>query len=251
MGVFLLLPLLVLAVVITAVLAMLRAAFRGAARSRRDRAGHPVWLVPVLLIVALILAFQGARLLSPLLVPLVMIGVGVLLLRGGPRAPRAVTVSRASGPHGAAHGRGVHAPLSTPAPAPTLLTVPSESLDARMRRLPSPAREEAFALAAEARRAATSLDERTPAEHAYTIRATLEDYLPESVNAFLEIPEARRGAPLPGGQTPVQVLLGQLRLMRDGFERAMNDQGVASAERLLAHKRFLEDRFGKPDDFKV
>lgn len=234
------LPFIVLCAVVVGVGALLRAIFGGGRRR-----GAP-WFVPLMVVIALFLTFQGARLLSPLVVPLVLIGLGLLVLRGGSRHAT-VHVRAAPAARPAVSAEALSAPVSLPVPpAPTATT-----LEARIRRLPSPTREEALALHEEARHAASALDEGTPAHDAYTIRATLSDYLPESVNAFLDIPESRRHSPLPGGQTPLALLHSQLQLMREGLERALSGHNLARAERLLSHGRFLEERFGKPDDFKI
>lgn len=240
------LPFIVLCALLVGVGALLRAIFGGGRRH-----GAP-WFVPLLVVIALFLAFQGARLLSPVVVPLVLIGLGLLLLRGGSRrhAPARVRVAAARPAVGAASST---APVSLPMPSAPLAgaNLAASGLEGRLRRLPSPTREEALALYEEARRAVAALDEGTPAHDAYTIRATLTDYLPESVNAFLDIPESRRMSPLPGGQTPLALLQSQLRLMREGLERAVGGHNLARAERLLSHGRFLEERFGKEGDFKI
>jgi len=79
----------------------------------------------------------------------------------------------------------------------------------------------------------------------YILHRTASDYLPTAVRSYLSV--ARAGGaeqPLPDGRTPRQAVLEQLDLM----DARIADIGEAldrnDLDRLLAHGRFLEARFG-------
>ena len=84
----------------------------------------------------------------------------------------------------------------------------------------------------------------TSAQERYTLAATIEDYLPTSLNAYLALPPAfaatHRSA---AGLTPGEELYEQLVLL----EQAVRDLAVAiysgDAQRLSAQGRFLESKF--------
>ena len=84
-------------------------------------------------------------------------------------------------------------------------------------------------------------------EDLYILHRTAGDYLPTAVRSYLSL--ARAGTteqPLPDGRTPRQAVLEQL----DIIDGRLADIGEAldrnDLDRLLAHGRFLEARFGAP-----
>ncbi|MDQ1287583.1 MAG: hypothetical protein QG622_1148 [Actinomycetota bacterium] len=82
---------------------------------------------------------------------------------------------------------------------------------------------------------------------AHSLMATVTSYLPEALGTYLRLPRSyadRR--PIDRGKTALMVLVDQLDLlaatMDDIFEAACR----ADAEALVAHGRFLEEKFGHP-----
>jgi hypothetical protein len=80
---------------------------------------------------------------------------------------------------------------------------------------------------------------------AHSLMATVTSYLPEALSTYLRLPRSyadRR--PIDRGKTALMVLVDQLDLlaatMDDIFEAAFR----ADAEALVAHGRFLEEKFG-------
>ena len=83
------------------------------------------------------------------------------------------------------------------------------------------------------------------APETFVIERMVDDYLPTALDAYLRLPAAFADAgALSDGRTALQVLLAQLELLetaaREATEAASRDQ----ADRLLAHGRFLAERFG-------
>lgn len=81
----------------------------------------------------------------------------------------------------------------------------------------------------------------------FLIERTATDYLPTSLEAFLEVakPDGARGA-LPSGRTPKEILLDQLTLLESKMNEVGDEIGRHDLDRLLAHGRFLEERFRRP-----
>ncbi len=79
----------------------------------------------------------------------------------------------------------------------------------------------------------------------YLIRQTALDYLPAALTAYLSLPSSYADrAIVPGGKTPHQVLLDQLGLMDARMREVADDIVRHDSERLIAHGRFLAERFG-------
>ena len=79
----------------------------------------------------------------------------------------------------------------------------------------------------------------------FVIQRLVDDYLPTALNAYVSLPRAFAGTHrLPDGRTPRQVLLDQLTLLEKVVRDATEDASRGEADRLLAHERFLADRFG-------
>jgi hypothetical protein len=81
----------------------------------------------------------------------------------------------------------------------------------------------------------------------HSVMATVTSYLPEALGAYMRLPRSyadRR--PVDKGKTSLMVLVDQLDLlaatMDDIFEAACR----SDAEALVAHGRFLEEKFGHP-----
>ena len=82
----------------------------------------------------------------------------------------------------------------------------------------------------------------------YLIERTARDYLPTAVENYLRLPE-RYVSAQPGsrGSTPLQVLVDELTLLETQMRRMADVVHHADMNRLLAHRRFLNDRFSAAD----
>jgi len=80
----------------------------------------------------------------------------------------------------------------------------------------------------------------------YLVRQTASDYLPRTINAYLALPKqaAADKAVLPGGKTAYQELKAQLDLLDSKLDDIAQDLQRQDTDRLLANRRFLEERFG-------
>jgi hypothetical protein len=79
---------------------------------------------------------------------------------------------------------------------------------------------------------------------AYTVMATATSYLPEAVGAYLRLP--RRYAdtrPISGSKTSLMLLCDQLDLLAVHMERLHIAANQADANALIAHGRFLAEKF--------
>lgn len=82
-------------------------------------------------------------------------------------------------------------------------------------------------------------------DQGYSVMATATDYLPEAVNGYLRLP--RRFAdsrPVDGARTSLMVLVDQLDLLGATMDRVFDAVCRDDATALVAHARFLEDKFG-------
>jgi hypothetical protein len=80
----------------------------------------------------------------------------------------------------------------------------------------------------------------------YLIERTARDYLPAAVDAYLRLPvdyvSVQWGS---RGRTPLQVLLEELGLLEVEMRRIAELVHRTDMDRLLAHRRFLADRFSR------
>ncbi len=82
-------------------------------------------------------------------------------------------------------------------------------------------------------------------DQGYSVMATATDYLPEAVNGYLRLP--RRFAdtrPVDGEHTSLMVLVDQLDLLGATMDRVFDAVCRDDATALVAHARFLDDKFG-------
>jgi hypothetical protein len=82
----------------------------------------------------------------------------------------------------------------------------------------------------------------------YLIERTARDYLPTAVASYLRLPSdyvSPRPASL--GWTPLQVLLDELDLLESQMRRVAEIVHHADMDQMLAHRRFLNDRFSRAD----
>ena len=79
----------------------------------------------------------------------------------------------------------------------------------------------------------------------YILHRTASDYLPTAIRSYLSL--ARAGTteqPTPDGRTPRQAVLEQLDLIDARLADIADALDRSDLDRLLAHGRFLEERFG-------
>ncbi|HEX6511178.1 MAG TPA: hypothetical protein VF157_02690 [Chloroflexota bacterium] len=82
-------------------------------------------------------------------------------------------------------------------------------------------------------------------QNLYVVRATTEDYLPRTLDAFMAVPPAWRDRPMASGKTPLQELKEQLSLLDAKLDEIAQDLQERNFDRLLANRQFLEQRFGR------
>ncbi len=78
----------------------------------------------------------------------------------------------------------------------------------------------------------------------YLVRQTLDDYLPRTLETYLGLPRDSVDRPLvPGARTPHQELKAQLDLLDTKLDEIARDLERQNNDRLLANRKFLQDRF--------
>jgi hypothetical protein len=80
---------------------------------------------------------------------------------------------------------------------------------------------------------------------AHSVMATVTSYLPEALDGYLRLPRAyadRR--PVDGAKTSLMVLVDQLDLLAATMDKILDAVYRADAEALVAHGRFLAEKFG-------
>lgn len=138
------------------------------------------------------------------------------------------------------------APVPPPAPAVGDLLALS-----RDERLPADARARLGALHFRCQEAFAYLKDREQdaASAGFMLRQIAEDYAPEAVRAYLKLPPSLANVtPLQDGKTGRDLLGEQLDLLLGAVQDIMRDAAQAGSQHLLAHQRFLRDRFAKPSD---
>ena len=125
-------------------------------------------------------------------------------------------------------------PVALPAPAPA----DPHAAPVLALRLPEPQRGLALALLAQLADAPASLDARSR----FLIAQTQNEYLPETLRAYLDLKDGARRQLLTQGMNPETLLTEQLALMRQGVEGALRLDHEA-ADRVLTQGRFLRERF--------
>jgi hypothetical protein len=80
----------------------------------------------------------------------------------------------------------------------------------------------------------------------YTIRQTALEYLPETLESYLQLPKAYATLhPIKNGKTANQLLLEQLDLLDVEMKSIAQDFYLNDSQRLMAHGKFLQEKFGK------
>jgi hypothetical protein len=83
----------------------------------------------------------------------------------------------------------------------------------------------------------------------FIVRETASEYLPRTVNAYLALPTQTATSPVAGdGMTPQQELKAQLDLLDAKLDEIALDLQRQDVDRLLANRRFLEERFGRANE---
>jgi hypothetical protein len=78
----------------------------------------------------------------------------------------------------------------------------------------------------------------------YLIQQTALDYLPASLENYLNLPKAYANLhPVRNGKTARQLLVEQLDLLDQEMKAVVRDLYSKDMQRLVAHGRFLQDRF--------
>lgn len=82
----------------------------------------------------------------------------------------------------------------------------------------------------------------------YTIRQTALDYLPQTLENYLNLPPAfRQMHPVRDGKTAKQHLIEQLNILDKEMKAIALDFYRNDTQRLMAHGRFLQEKFQKAD----
>ena len=82
----------------------------------------------------------------------------------------------------------------------------------------------------------------------FTIRRTALDYLPETLENYLNLPPAYRNIhPVKDGKTAKQILIEQLDILDKEMKEISEYFYRDDTQKLLVHSRFLEEKFAKPD----
>lgn len=80
---------------------------------------------------------------------------------------------------------------------------------------------------------------------AYSVMATATDYLPEAVGGYLRLPrQFADNRPVDRGKSSLMVLIDQLDLLAATMDKVFDAVCRADANALVAHGRFLAERFG-------
>lgn len=81
---------------------------------------------------------------------------------------------------------------------------------------------------------------------AYAVVQTATNYLPEALGGYLRLPRAFADKrPVSNGKTSLMVLCDQLDLLGNKMDEVLDAVCRADADALVAHGRFLDEKFGK------
>jgi hypothetical protein len=82
----------------------------------------------------------------------------------------------------------------------------------------------------------------------YAVVATATQYLPEAVAGYLRLPRDWADTrPLDGPKTALMILIDQLELLNATMDKIFDAANRADAQALVAHGRFLQEKFGHGD----
>jgi hypothetical protein len=139
------------------------------------------------------------------------------------------------------------APKAPAAPPPPDYAAQLDALEASVRgKVPPAVEARVQRVTATLRDTLPRLDQIGAGSHqAHAAVQTATSYLPEAVGAYLRLPRSfadRR--PVSGGRTPLMVLCDQLDLLAGEMDEVFVAVCRADADALVAHGRFLEEKFG-------
>jgi hypothetical protein len=81
-------------------------------------------------------------------------------------------------------------------------------------------------------------------EATFSLRETRTRYLPDTINAYLDVPPSLRAQPDAGGKTPDERLLAQLDHLERAAAQRLRELAARSTDTVAANERFLTERFG-------
>ncbi|MGL5405654.1 MAG: hypothetical protein ACRDAX_02510 [Propionibacteriaceae bacterium] len=82
-------------------------------------------------------------------------------------------------------------------------------------------------------------------QDSYYLMTTATNYLPEALEAYLRLPrDWADSRPIDHGKSALLILVDQLDLLAITMERILDAISTADAAALIAHGRFLQDKFG-------
>lgn len=85
----------------------------------------------------------------------------------------------------------------------------------------------------------------TGSPQAYSVMATATDYLPEAIGGYLRLPRQWADSrPIESGKTSLMLLIDQLDLLSATMDKIFDAVVRVDADALIAHGRFLQDKFG-------
>lgn len=88
-------------------------------------------------------------------------------------------------------------------------------------------------------------------EAAYTLRATVTEYLPDTLERYLRLPRRfATGKPIRDGKTARDLASEQLGVLAEELESIAEEVHRGNAADLAAHGRFLDERFSRQDPLK-
>jgi hypothetical protein len=83
---------------------------------------------------------------------------------------------------------------------------------------------------------------------AYSVVATATDYLPQALGNYLRLPRAWADSrPIENGKTSLMLLVDQLDLLGSTMDQILDAAVRVDADALIAHGRFLQQKFGRVD----
>ena len=89
-------------------------------------------------------------------------------------------------------------------------------------------------------------------EDLFILSRTIEDYLPKALDAYLALPpDYAKTHVVRDGKTATDILREQLKTLGDRMDEVADASARRDVDRLLAHGRFLEERFGKDSDLQL
>jgi hypothetical protein len=81
-------------------------------------------------------------------------------------------------------------------------------------------------------------------EASFALRETKARYLPDTLNAYLDVPPSLRAQADAGGKTPDERLVAQLEHLERAAAQCLRELAARSTDSVAANERFLTERFG-------